>query len=131
MIGIDTNVLVRFLVRDDQEQFERARRLVRRETQGGETVLISLIVLLETEWVLRSRYGLAKTEILTALSALLDTVELQFEDVQSIEAALYSWENSVAEFAECLIDARHHTLGCRTTATFGSKASKLAGFTAV
>ena len=49
MIGIDTNVLVRFLVRDDQEQFERARRLVRRETQGGETVLISLIVLLETE----------------------------------------------------------------------------------
>jgi predicted nucleic-acid-binding protein len=80
---------------------------------------------------LRSRYGLAKTEILAALSALLDTVELQFEDVQSIEAALYSWKNSIAEFADCLIDARHHTLGCRTTSKFDSKASKLAGFTAV
>ena len=56
MLGIDTNVLVRFLVRDDPEQFERARRLIKREVGGGETVLISLLVLLETEWVLRSRY---------------------------------------------------------------------------
>jgi predicted nucleic-acid-binding protein len=131
MIGIDTNVLVRFLVRDDREQFERARRLIKRETESGETVLISLVVLLETEWVLRSRYGLAKTEILTTLSALLDTVELRFEDAPSIEEALYSWKDSVAEFADCLIDARHRALGCRGTATFDSKASKLAGFTAV
>ena len=130
MIGIDTNVLVRFLVRDDREQFERARRLIKRETESGETVLISLLVLLETEWVLRSRYGLAKTEILTTLSALLDTVELQFEDVASIEAALYSWKDSVAEFADCMINARHRSLGCRATATFDSKASRLAGFMA-
>jgi len=131
MIGIDTSVLVRFLVRDDQEQFERARRLIRRETESGETVLISLAVLLETEWVLRSRYGLAKTEILATLSALLDAVELQFEEVPSIEEALYSWKDSAAEFADCLINARHRALGCRATATFDSKASKLAGFTAV
>ena len=131
MIGIDTNVLVRFLVRDDQAQFERARRLIKRETQSGEPVLISLVVLLETEWVLRSRYGLAKTEILTTFSALLDTVELQFEDAPSIEQALYSWKDSVAEFADCLIDARHRALGCRATATFDSGALKLAGFTTV
>jgi len=80
MLGIDTNVLVRFLVRDDPEQFERARRLIKREVGSGAAVLISLLVLLETEWVLRSRYRVAKAEIVAALSALLDAVELEFED---------------------------------------------------
>lgn len=131
MIGIDTNVLVRFLVRDDQQQFERARRLIKREVGSGETVLISLVVLLETEWVLRSRYGLAKTEIVTTLSALLDTVELQFEDEPSIEEAVFTWKDSAAEFADCLINARHRSLGCRATATFDTRALKLAGFVAV
>ena len=75
MIGLDTNVLVRFLVRDDEEQFERARRLIRREAQDGEPVRVSLLVLLETEWVLRSRYKLSKGEILGAFSELLSAVE--------------------------------------------------------
>jgi len=75
MLGIDTNVLVRFLVRDDPKQFERARRLIKREVGSRETVPISLLVLLETEWVLRSRYSMAKAEIVAALSALLDAVE--------------------------------------------------------
>jgi predicted nucleic-acid-binding protein len=131
MIGIDTNVLVRFLVRDDQQQFERARRLIKREVGSGETVLISLVVLLETEWVLRSRYGLGKTEIVATLSALLDTVELQFEDEPAIEEAVFTWKDSAAEFADCLINTRHRSLGCRATATFDTKASKLAGFVAV
>ena len=60
MLGLDTNVLVRFLVRDHEAQFERARRLIKREVGAQEKVLISLMVLLETEWVLRSRYGLPK-----------------------------------------------------------------------
>ena len=60
MLGIDTNVLVRFLVRDDEAQFEKARRLIRREVGTGEDVFVSLMVLMETEWVLRSRYSLQK-----------------------------------------------------------------------
>jgi predicted nucleic acid-binding protein len=55
MIGIDTNVLVRFLVRDELAQFERARRLIKREVGSDDAVLISHLVLLETEWVLRRR----------------------------------------------------------------------------
>ena len=110
MLGIDTNVLVRFLVRDDPEQFERARRLIKREVGSGEAVLISLLVLLETEWVLRSRYGVAKAEIVAALSALLDAVELEFEDEPSVEEAVFTWKDSGAEFADCLIDARHRAL---------------------
>lgn len=131
MLGIDTNVLVRFLVRDDPGQFERVRRLIKREMGSGETVLISLLVLLETEWVLRSRYGVTKAEIVTALSALLDTVELEFEDEPSVEEALFTWTDSAAEFADCLINARNRALGCRATATFDARASKLSGFVAI
>jgi len=128
MLGLDTNVLVRYLVRDDQLQFEKARRLIRRESDKGEPVVVSLLVLLETEWVLRSRYELSKPEILSAFSMLLDTADLSFEDEPSIEQALYSWKDSVADFADCLVEARHRRLGCEATATFDSKALKLCGF---
>jgi predicted nucleic-acid-binding protein len=131
MLGVDTNVLVRYLTRDDQSQYEKARRMIDREVAKGEPVLVSLLVLLETEWVLRSRYEMAKPNIVTAFSALLDTADLTFEDEQSVETAVYSWKDSAADFADCLIEARNRRLGCRATATFDVRALKLAGFIAV
>jgi predicted nucleic-acid-binding protein len=131
MLGVDTNLLVRYLIRDDQLQYEKARRLIDREVAKGEPVLVSLLVLLETEWVLRSRYELAKTDLVTAFSALLDTSDLAFEDEPSVENAVYSWKNSGADFADCLIEARNRRLGCRATATFDGRALKLAGFISV
>jgi predicted nucleic-acid-binding protein len=128
MHGIDTNVLVRYLVRDDQQQFENARRLINREASKSEPVLVSLLVLLETEWVLRNRYELKKAEILAAFSALLDTMDMVFEDEHSVERALYFWKNSVVDFADCLIEARNLRLGCDATATFDGRALKLEGF---
>lgn len=128
MIGLDTNVLVRFLVRDDEMQFARARRLLQRERGKGEPVLINLLVLLETEWVLRSRYALSKSEILGAFSGLLDAAELLFEDEASLEQALYMWKDSSAQFADCLISARNWALECRATASFDNKALRLPGF---
>jgi Predicted nucleic-acid-binding protein, contains PIN domain len=127
MLGLDTNVLVRFLVRDHEAQFERARRLIKREVGAGEAVLISLLVILETERVLRSRYGLRKPEMMDAISALLDAAELEFEDEPAIEEALYVWKDSAAEFADCLIGAHHRRLGCRATATFDARAVRLPG----
>src|SRR5580693_1868939 len=128
MLGIDTNVLVRYLVRDDQLQYEKARRLIDREVSKGEPVLVSLLVLLETEWVLRSRYALAKTDVLATFSALLDTADLAFEDEPSVENEIYSWKESTVDFADCLIEARNRRLGCRATATFDASAQKLGGF---
>jgi predicted nucleic-acid-binding protein len=130
MIDLDTNVLVRFLVRDDEEQFERARRLIRREAQDGEAVCISLLVLLQTEWVLRSRYKLSKEQILGAFSELLSAVDMRFEDEPSIEEALFLWNDSPAQFADCLIGARNRALGCTATAPFDNGAIKLPGFIA-
>jgi predicted nucleic-acid-binding protein len=131
MLGLDTNVLVRYLVRDDQTQFEKARSLINREVNTGEPVLVSLVVLLETEWVLRSRYELKKSEIVAAFSSLLDVAELGFEDEPSVEQAVYTWKDSSAEFADCLINARNLRLGCRATATFDAKALKIEGFVPV
>lgn len=130
MIGLDTNVLVRFLVRDDEAQFDRAQKLIRREALGGQPVHISLLVLLETEWVLRSRYKLGKAEILDTFSDLLSASDLSFEDEPSIEEALFVWKDASAQFADCLIGARHQTLGCTATATFDSDAVRLPGFVA-
>jgi predicted nucleic-acid-binding protein len=131
MLGVDTNILVRYLIRDDQPQYEKARRLIDREVAKGEPVLVSLLVLLETEWVLRSRYQLAKAEVVMAFSALLDTADLAFEDEPSVENAVYSWKDSAADFADCLIEAHNRRLGCRATATFDGRALKLAGFISV
>ena len=128
MLGIDTNVLVRFLVRDDEAQFEKARRLIRREVAAGRRVFVSQLVLLETEWVLRSRYGLPKSGIIAAISGLLDATDVQFEDESAIEEALFVWKDNAADFADCLIGAQNRRLGCRVTVTFDAKASKLPGF---
>jgi predicted nucleic-acid-binding protein len=128
MLGIDTNVLVRFLVRDDEAQFDKARKLIKREVAAGRRVFVSQLVLLETEWVLRSRYALPKIEIIAAISGLLDATDVQFEDEPAIEEALFVWKDSAAGFADCLIGARNRRLGCRATATFDVKAFTLPGF---
>lgn len=128
MIGLDTNVLVRFLVRDDEEQFARAETLIRREAGRDDPVFVSQLVLLETEWVLRSRYKLTKAEILGAYSDLLSSIDLCFEDEASIENALYAWKDSSAQFADCLIGARHRSCGCESTASFDMDALGLPGF---
>jgi predicted nucleic-acid-binding protein len=130
MLGIDTNVLVRFLTRDDALQFERAQKLIRREATTGTPVVVGLLVLLETEWVLRSRYKLDKEEILGAFSDLLSSIEMILEDESCVEEALFLWKDSAAQFADCLIGARNRAMGCRATASFDTNALKLPGFIA-
>ena len=130
MLGIDTNVLVRFLVRDDEARFEKARKLIKREVAAGRRVFINQLVLMETEWVLRSRYDIPKNQITAAISGLLDAPDVQFEDEPAIEEALFIWKDSTADFADCLIGAKNRRMGCRATASFDAKASRLPGFMA-
>lgn len=130
MLGIDTNVLVRFLVRDDEAQFEKARKLIKREVAAGRRVFVNQLVLMETEWVLRSRYAVPKNQIIEAISGLLNATDVQFEDEPAIEEALLIWKDSTADFADCLIGAKNRRMGCRATATFDVKAAKLPGFMA-
>jgi predicted nucleic-acid-binding protein len=131
MLGIDTNVLVRFLVRDDEAQFEKARKLIKREVAAGQRVFVNQLVILETEWVLRSRYAVPKNQIIEAISNLLDATDVQFEDEPTIEEALFIWKETTADFADCLIGAKNRRLGCRATASFDVKATKLPSFIAM
>jgi len=131
MLGLDTNVLVRLLVEDDKAQSARARSLVNNAIAQGETIFLSALVILETEWVLRSRYGFAKADIADTLTRLLDTKELAFEDEPSLEEALHYWKESGADFADCLIGIRNRRLGCRATASFDAKAGKLPDYVSV
>lgn len=128
MLGLDTNVLVRFLVRDDPRQYRRARRIISDEVKRGGSVFVSQLVLLESEWVLRSRYEYSKDELMGVLVGMLESADLMIEDESSLEQAVFVWRESGAEFADCLIGARHQSLGCHATATFDAKAAKLPGF---
>jgi len=127
MLGIDTNVLVGYLIRDDERQFEKVRKLIKREIVAGRQVLVSQLAFLETEWVLRSRYGLSKTEIVSAISGLLGAADVKIEDEATVEEAIYIWKENSADFADCFIGAKNRRLGCSATATF-EKASKLPSF---
>lgn len=130
MLGIDTNVLVRFLVQDDEAQFDKARKLIKREVAAGSGAFMNQLVLLETEWVLRSRYSLPKNLIIEAISGLLEASDVRFEDEPAIEEDLFIWKESAADFADCLVGVKNRRLGCRATASFDVKASKLPGFMA-
>jgi predicted nucleic-acid-binding protein len=125
MLGLDTDVLVRFLVRDDEVQFERARSLIQREAGVSEDVFIGLMVLLETEWVLRSRYAMSKSGIIGVMLSLLGSDGIRFEDEPAIEEAIVLWKDNAANFADCLIGARNRRLGCSSTVTFDAKVMKL------
>ena len=127
MLGLDTNVLVRLLIEDDPAQTRRARNLVDVAVAHDEVVLVSLPVLLEAEWVLRSRYEMAPEAILGLFRAALETRELAFEDEAAVEEALFNWQEDLSGFSDCLIVAHNRQLGCRSTATFDARAARLPG----
>jgi predicted nucleic-acid-binding protein len=127
MLGVDTNVVIRLVISDDAEQTRRARKLVDQALGRDEPVLVSLLVLLESEWVLRSRYGFNREALLSIFRALLEARELSFEDEPALEEALFRWKDSACGFSDCLITAHNRQMGCRATATFDGKAALLPG----
>jgi predicted nucleic-acid-binding protein len=127
MLGIDTNVVVRLVVADDAGQTDRARKLIEQALSREEPVLVSLLVLLECEWVLRSRYKFSRVAVLSIFRALLEARELSFEDEPALEEALFQWKDSACGFSDCLIAAHSRQMGCRATATFDGKAARLPG----
>ena len=127
-IAIDTNVLVRLLVRDDEAQYAAAQRLVDQAAAVEEPVLIVLGALLETEWVLRSSYKLDKASIAGAFTALLESSDVEFEHFPTVEEALYVWaQHPGADFANCLLTARAAHLGRSRFLTFDAGAARLPG----
>ena len=98
--SLDTNVLVRLLVKDDAEQTLAARALVSRHVSRSEALLVPTTVALELEWVLRSRYKFNKAEVLATFATALAAVELEFESEPALEQALAHYEDGHADLAD-------------------------------
>jgi predicted nucleic-acid-binding protein len=126
MTGIDTNILVRFFAKDDLDQFARARDRMR-TFNPGHPGFVSLISLIELEWVLRSRYGMTKVQVIQHMEQLLDASELIVESHMAVTQALHRFTAGKADFADFLIERCSHLAGCRETITFDEDASKFAG----
>ena len=110
---LDTHVLVRLLVRDDEQQAVTAFTRLAKHAKKSESLLVAVTVMVELEWVLRSRYKLDKAEVIRALSSLMMTVELVFESEGPLEQALASYEDGAADYADCLhlaLSSRHDAL---------------------
>ncbi len=118
MIAIDTNVLVRFLVNDDAEQFTRAKALV-----NENAIFVPTTVLLETEWVLRDVYGFTKARIVEALGRFLDLDAVAAENGGAARNAL-AWAAKGMDFADALHLACSSP--CRAFASFDRKMARRA-----
>ena len=129
MIGLDTNVLLRYLVQDDPVQSRRATEIIERGLTEQEPGFISLVSILEVAWVLKSLYKQPWYDIANEIEMLLaaDTLEVQNEqEVYQAVVALRKWPGS---FEDALIGALCSWRGCSTTLTFDEKASQhLEGF---
>lgn len=128
MIAIDTNVIVRFLVRDDKRQAEAARRRLKLAEKNRERLHIPLIVVLETIWVLESAYDKTRPEILNALRDMRQMSVFEFEADDVIERLIATGEKYKADLADILIACAAHALGCEKGITFDKTAARLPFF---
>ena len=125
MAALDTNVLVRLLVDDDAAQCAAVARLLRRARTDFDALFVPITVSLETEWVLRHRYGYDRGRVTHALSDLLSTTELSFEAESALELALLLSEQGQADFSDCLHVALAVRAGERPLWTLDKAAAKL------
>ncbi|MCF2133921.1 MULTISPECIES: type II toxin-antitoxin system VapC family toxin [Burkholderiaceae] len=123
MAALDTNALVRYLVKDDLEQFNCAYQLITQQVQARQRLFVPITVVLELEWVLRSRYKLAKQVITDTYTTLLSTTELQFESESALELALFYYKMYTADFADCLHVALAAEAGHAPLHTFDKRAA--------
>lgn len=128
MKGLDTNVILRYLLQDDRAQAATVNKLV--EGLGGPDGpgFISLPTMLEVAWVLRSRYRKSPFEVSVALDLLLSTDALLIQNERELFAAVAALREDLGSFEDALIGALGQWSGCTSTLTFDKKAARLPGF---
>mgnify|MGYP001206555968 CR=1 FL=1 len=118
MIALDTNVLVRLVLRDDEAQAQRARKLVETHSHSDASLFVSDVVLAEFAWVLRSRYALPGKAIARTLRAMLDNATLAWQSRSAVVEALRLFEQGSVDFPDCLVVALAQIHNCDAVATF-------------
>jgi predicted nucleic-acid-binding protein len=128
VIGLDTNVVVRYLAQDDPLQSRKATNLFERHLSVEEPGFISIVAMAETVWVLERAYGLSARELASAIERMLQIEVVLIEHEQEVFTAMIALKKGRGSFADALIGALGSKAGCNHTLTFDRKASQLAGF---
>ncbi|MGB5439408.1 MAG: type II toxin-antitoxin system VapC family toxin [Gammaproteobacteria bacterium] len=128
MIGLDTNVVIRYLVQDDKKQSAAATRFIEKSLTTDAPGFINHICLCEIVWVLQRCYGVTKPQLREIIEALLATKQLNVENVEVTWKALRAFDANNADFCDALISQVNIHSGCEHTVTFDKKAASLPGF---
>ena len=124
MKAIDTNVLIRFLVRDDETQAKRVYKRLKKAEQEKEALFVPLLVVQETIWVLESVYKIPRQEILDSIDELLLMPVIQLENPAVIVGFIVSARANNLDLSDLLIAQSALSSGCESIITFDRKASK-------
>ncbi|HEX5235937.1 MAG TPA: type II toxin-antitoxin system VapC family toxin [Silvibacterium sp.] len=127
MIGLDTNILVRYFTQDEPAQSRRATRIIESLTEE-EPGFISLVVMVETVWVLRRVYRLSSKQIAQSIERMLQADTFAVQNEQQVFTAMTALKTGVGSFSDALIAALGVWAGCAVTVTFDREAAKLKGF---
>ena len=128
MIGIDTNVIVRYIVQDDPKQARAATKLIEKSCSSDNPGYINHIVLCEIVWVLKRNYKLDKASICQVIEQIMRTDRMVIEDTQLVWRALETFKETKADFADCLLGQKNLRAGCQYTATLDDAASVTIGY---
>ena len=128
MIGLDTNVVIRYLAQDDKKQSAAATRFIEKSLTTDSPGYINHISLCEIVWVLQRCYGVTKPQVREIIEGLLTTKQLNVENVESTWKALRAYDENSADFCDALIGQVNIHSGCEYTVTFDKKAASLPGF---
>jgi predicted nucleic-acid-binding protein len=128
MIGLDTNILVRYLAQDDPVQSPQATELIENKLSEDNPGFLSVVAMAETVWVLERAYGLSDKDIAAAVEGTLRASVLVVESEQEVFAAMIALKEGRGSFADALIGALGVKAGCSHTVSFDRKALRLPGF---
>ena len=130
MIGLDTNVLVRYVMQDDPEQSARATALVE-SLSVEQPGFVALVAVVELVWVLTACFELERAQVAAAIEGLVRSKEIRVEQSAVVWKALRSYRRSAGDFADCLIERSAAAAGCEKTVTFNRGAVKACGMTLI
>ena len=128
MKALDTNILVRFLVKDDENQSESVYRLFKKAESEKDAFFVPLLVILETVWVLKAVYEISRPDILDAINDILYLPILKFEGQPTLKRFLIDAQENSADLSDVLIACSARMSGCKTVLSFDKKATKFGIF---
>ena len=124
MKGIDTNILVRFLIGDDEQQAQKVYKIFKKAESEKKELFVPLLVMLELIWVLESVYEIPRAAILESISELTLMPILKFEHQSALQQFTQAAQGNKYDLSDLLISHSAKAKGCETVITFDKKAAK-------